>query len=110
MDDLLDLFENANVCMRRVGADGTILWANQAELDLFGYRSEDYVGQKVIKLHVNPALVGELIDRLQRNEVIENCEAELFCKDGSIKQVLINSSPVMVDGKLAYTRCFTTQQ
>src|SRR5262249_51604446 len=43
--ELADFFENASIGMHWVGPDGIILRANQAELDLLGYRREEYVGR-----------------------------------------------------------------
>ena len=34
---LRDFIETSTIGLHWVGADGTILWANQAELDLLGY-------------------------------------------------------------------------
>ena len=39
--ELRDFVENAVVAMHWVGQDGTILWANKAELTLLGYSCED---------------------------------------------------------------------
>ena len=38
---LADFVENAVVGLHWVGADGRIIWANQAELDLLGYAQEE---------------------------------------------------------------------
>lgn len=35
--DFRDLAESATVALHWVGPDGTILWVNQAELDMLGY-------------------------------------------------------------------------
>ncbi len=43
--ELADFIENASVGLHWVGADGTILWANQAELDLLVYKHEEYIGR-----------------------------------------------------------------
>ncbi|HZQ68003.1 MAG TPA: hypothetical protein VFA68_05730, partial [Terriglobales bacterium] len=37
---LRDFIERSTISLHWVGADGTILWANQAELDLLGYSRE----------------------------------------------------------------------
>src|SRR5262249_34241632 len=36
-EELADFFENAPIGAHKIGPDGTILWVNQAELDLLGY-------------------------------------------------------------------------
>jgi PAS domain S-box-containing protein len=51
--ELADFIENASVGLHWVGADGTILWANQAEMDLLGYTREEYVGRKITEFHAD---------------------------------------------------------
>jgi CheY-like chemotaxis protein len=43
--ELVDFIENAPIGLHWVDADGVILWANQAELDLLGYTREEYIGR-----------------------------------------------------------------
>ena len=45
--ELRDFLENAVVGMHWVAADGTILWANKAELTLLGYKRDEYVGRHI---------------------------------------------------------------
>ena len=55
--ELRDFFENAVVGLHWVGPDGTILWANQAELDLLGYSAEEYVGRHIAEFHADPEVI-----------------------------------------------------
>jgi len=88
--ELVDFFENAAEGLHRVGSDGTILWANRAELELLGYKSDEYVGHSIAEFHVDRAAVDEIMERLRRAETVRNYEARLRCKDGSIKHVVID--------------------
>src|SRR5262245_16726214 len=45
--ELADFFNNAPIGLHWVGKDGTILRANQSELDLLGYSRDEYVGQNI---------------------------------------------------------------
>ena len=45
--------------------------------------------------------------RLLRGETLHNHSAQLRCKDGSVKDVLIHSNVRWDDGAFSYTRCFT---
>ena len=47
---LRDFLEASSICLHWVGADGTILWANQAELDLLGYRLDEFIGRNIAEL------------------------------------------------------------
>ena len=102
-----DFIENAAEGLHRVGADGTILWANKAELQMLGYRWEEYVGHHIAEFHVDEPVIGSILCRLSSGETLYDQPARLRCKDGSIKHVLIHSNGHFEDGKLRYTRCFT---
>src|SRR5690348_682477 len=43
--NLRDFVETASIGLHWVSADGTVLWVNQAELDLLGYTREEYLGR-----------------------------------------------------------------
>jgi len=106
-DELLDFFENAAEGLHWAGPDGTLLWANQAELDLLGYTPEEYIGHPIAEFHADPAVADEILTRLKRNETLRDFEADLRCKDGSIKHVLINANVLWFEGQFLHTRCFT---
>ena len=106
-EDLRDFVENAVEGLHSADANGVILWANQAELDLYGYGRADYCGRPEAAFHVDPSAILEMERRLARGETIRNFESEIRCKDGSIKRVLLNASGLWEDGKFVRSRCFT---
>ena len=106
--ELKDFVENSALGLHWVGPDGIILWANQAELDLLGYRRDEYVGRHIAEFHADPAAIEAILERLGRNEQLYNYEARLRCKDGSIRHVLISSNVYFEDGEFIHTRCFTS--
>src|SRR4051812_19066229 len=63
-----------------VGPDGTILWANQTELDLLGYSREEYIGHNIAEFHVDRPVVDDILARLTRGETLLSHEARLRCK------------------------------
>jgi PAS domain S-box-containing protein len=105
--ELADFVENAVEGLHRVGADGTILWANRAELQMLGYGWEEYVGHNIAEFHVDRPVIDDIVSRLACGETLYDYPARLRCKDGSIKHVLIHSNGSFEDGELRYTRCFT---
>lgn len=105
--ELSDFFENATVGLHWVGADGVIERANKAELDMLGYTREEYVGRRIADFHVDQQVIGEILDRLRAGEKLTEYPAQLRCKDGSVKDVLIDSSALFRDGTFIHTRCFT---
>jgi PAS domain S-box-containing protein len=105
--ELTDFVENAVVGLHWVAADGTILWANQAELDLLGYTREEYIGHHIAEFHADHEVIHDIIKRLAAGENLINYDAQMRCKDGSIRHVLISSSVRFEDEQFIHTRCFT---
>ena len=99
--------ENGALGLHFVGPDGTILNANQAELELLGYSREEYIGHHIAEFHVDRPVIDDILARLARNETLKNYEARLRAKDGSIKHVLITSNVLWNDRGFVHTRCFT---
>jgi PAS domain S-box-containing protein len=105
--ELTDFFENAAVGLHWVGRDGIVLRVNQAELAMLGCTREEFVGHHIAEFHVDQSIIEDMLRRLQTGEVLENYEARMRCKDGSIKYVSISSSVYREAGKFIHTRCFT---
>jgi PAS domain S-box-containing protein len=103
--ELADFFENAPVGMHWVGADGMILWANQAELDLLGYTRQQYLGHHIAEFHVDQDIISDILQRLASHATFHDYEARLRCKDGSVRYVLIDSNVLWEDGEFIHTRC-----
>jgi len=100
--------ETAAVALRRIGPDGTILWANDAELKMFGYRAEEYIGHPVSEFYPDQREISEILERLRRGEELLDHEARMRCKDGLVKTVVIDSSVLRdEDGRFLHTQCFT---
>jgi PAS domain S-box-containing protein len=102
-----DFIENALIGMHWVDIHGDLVWVNQAELEMFGYDRSQYLGQPLINFHVDRAKIIDILQRVSRNESIKNCEAQVYCKDGSICDVSIDAHAFFKDGKFIHTRCFT---
>ena len=105
--DLTDFLENASLPLHWVGAEGQILWANQAELDLLGYPRDEYVGRHIADFHADRPVIADILRRLGQRETLRNYEARLRRKDGAIRHVVINSSVRWYDDQFLHTRCFT---
>ncbi len=105
--ELADFLENAAEGLHKIGPDGTILWANRAELDMLGYAPDEYVGHSITEFHVDAAVIEDILDKLRRGEALYDQPSRLRCRDGSIKHVLIHSNVLVEDGEFIYTRCFT---
>ena len=104
---LKDFVNNATTALHWVQADGTIEWANAAELTLLGYTAEEYIGHNIREFHADSGAINDILCRLGANEEIHDYEAPLRARDGSIKWVAISSNALFEDGKFIHTRCFT---
>ena len=102
-----DFVDNASVGMHSVGPDGIILWANRTEMNMLGFAHEEYVGRHIAEFHADKPVIESILRRLTNRETLHNCEARLRCKDGSIRDVLINSSALWDGDRFVHTRCFT---
>jgi orotate phosphoribosyltransferase len=105
--EFADFVENAAEGLHQIGADGTILWANRAELQMLGYRWEEYVGHHIAAFHADATVIDGILARLAAGETVMDEPARLRCKDGSIRHVVIRSNACFENGLLRYTRGFT---
>lgn len=105
--NLRDFFDNATIGLHWVGPDGIILRANQTELNLLGYQQEEYVGRPITEFHADSDVIAEILQCLSAGKALNQYAARLKCKDGSIKDVLINSNVLWEEGRFIHTRCFT---
>lgn len=105
--DFADFFENGALALHIVGADGTILHANKAELALLGYSADEYIGHEISDFHADLETIRDILARLARGEKLDKYPARLRARDGSLKHVEITSSVQFRRGKFINTRCFT---
>jgi PAS domain S-box-containing protein len=105
--ELAEFLDNASEGIHKVAADGTVLYANPAELEMLGYRWDEYVGHNIAEFYLDQDLICRIIQRLQRGEALHDQAAVLRCKDGSPRPVLIYSNGRFEGEELRYTRCFT---
>jgi PAS domain S-box-containing protein len=103
-EELREFLDHARVGLCLVDADGRILWANRAELDLVGDSEAEFVGRRMAEFLVPSETAADLLGRLARQEPVESYETRLRAKDGSIKHVLINGDGLFRDGRFVHSR------
>ena len=107
-DELKRRLQHAAEAVHWVGPDGAILWANQTELDLLGYSHAEYIGHNIAEFHVDRRSIDDILRRLTRGETLRAHPARLKHKNGSERDVEINSSALFRDdGEFLHTQCFT---
>jgi PAS domain-containing protein len=67
-DEVCDFLERAAIPMHIVASDGTVLWANRAELDLLGYTAEEHVGRNIADCHADRPVIEDILRRLAAGE------------------------------------------
>ncbi len=103
--DMDDFFENAAVGLHWLDPDGIILRANRADLELLGYTRSEYVGHNIAEFHVSQETIQHMLRRLSERETVRDYEAQLRCKDDSIKHVLIDSNVLWEGDRFIHSRC-----
>jgi signal transduction histidine kinase len=74
---------------------------------MLGYTREEYIGRNITEFHADGPVIEDILRRLTCDETLCEYPARLRCKDGSTRDVLIDSSVYRKDGKFVHTRCFT---
>ena len=105
--EFAEFLDNASEGIHKVAGDGTILYANRAELEMLGYGWEEYVGHSIAEFYVEQQRVEQILTRLRSGEVLRDEPAVMRRKDGSPMHVLVCSNGYFENGELVYTRCFT---
>ena len=105
--DLEDFFDNGEVGLHIVASDGTVLRANNAELNMLGYEASEYIGRPIADFHADKNVIDDILHHLAAGEKLCRYPARLRAKDGSIRHVLITSSGKFDNGHFVSTRCFT---
>jgi PAS domain S-box-containing protein len=104
--ELEDLFEQAPIPIHWLALDGTILRANQAALNLLGYTPDEYVGHHFWEFQADPAVPADLLTRLAAGESVRDLPMRLRGKDGWTRDLCLDASPCLSEGRVQYTRWF----
>ena len=105
--ELREFIENIEIALNRVAADGTILWANRAELNLLGYSREEYVGHNIVEFHVSQSVILDMLHRAKQSGELNEHESQVRCKNGFIRHVSISCSVHHPAGRLIHIWCVT---
>jgi two-component system cell cycle sensor histidine kinase/response regulator CckA len=74
---------------------------------MLGYSAHEYIGRNIVDFHVDSKAIGRILTCLARGEILCEYPAQLRCKNGSIRDVMIDSSVYWKNGEFVHTRCFT---
>jgi PAS domain S-box-containing protein len=97
-----------SVGMHAVDRQGTILWANQTELEYLGYRPDEYIGRSIEAFHLDEDVIHDILRRLIEGETVSAYPVRMRARDGSTRYGLLNSNVYRrKGGEFGHTRCFT---
>jgi len=105
--DAHDFFENGAIGVHWVDADGVVVRANQAQLDLLGHDSGALIGQPMRRFHESPEAFDDMLRRATAGETLRNHEMRLLASDGSVRHVLMTCDVVVNAGAFQHLRAFT---
>jgi PAS domain S-box-containing protein len=106
-ESLESFLENSPVGIHIVNDNGIIAFANKAELNLFGYEEDEYIGHPLKKFYHDPDLFDKLYLKLRKEGALKNKQAKIICKDGSFKDIMISCNLFSENKKVIHSRCFT---
>jgi PAS domain S-box-containing protein len=104
---LADIAEKAPVGLLQLDADGTVQWANRAQLELLGYARDEYVGKKAATFHADESQGLNILARLEAGETLRDHPARLRSRDGSLLDVLVRSNSDIEEGQFLRARLLT---
>ena len=105
--NLSEFFDRSPVGLEWLSASGHILRANQAQLDLLGYRPEEYVGRFIGEFCTDPAGTRHLLEQLAANQTVSSLLLPRQRKDGAIRMVLVDAQPLWHEGEFLYSSIFS---
>jgi PAS domain S-box-containing protein len=74
---------------------------------MLGYAREEYLGRRIADFFVDAGTMPDILARLARGDTVSEYAAQMRCRDGSIRQVLVDSSSLWEGGRFVHTQCFT---
>ena len=86
------LFEDSREAIYITTREGTMVEANQAYIDLFGYTREEVIGLDVREVYVNPDDRLRFQQLAERDGFVRDFEVKLRKKDGVVMECLLTSA------------------
>jgi hypothetical protein len=105
LEDSTEFIANSSVGIHMVSSEGIIEYANDCELEILGYLSDEYIGHHVSEFQINEANLDDMMCRLGNFEILKNYPAEVRGKRNT-KYILYSSSAYKENNVFVHTRCY----
>ncbi len=95
---LAAIVESSDDAIIRKDLNGTIETWNPGAERLFGYTSQEAIGQSISLLLIPPDRIEEepaILERVRRGDHVEHYESVRRCKDGTLRDVSLSISPIV---------------
>lgn len=103
---LADLFENAAIGLAWLDAEGRLLKANRAQLELLGRAADECLGRKLQELNPDPAAVEALLKHLSERGWLRDFQMRLNRPDDSFRHVVADGRAFRQRGRLTHAVLF----
>jgi len=98
--------DNSPLGIRIVTAEGELLYANQAILDIYGYSSVEELKAMLAKQRYTPKSYAESQERIKKRKlgkpVPSEYEISIVRRDGEIRHLAVSRKEVMWDGEIQF--------
>jgi|GEM_PF-101109 len=100
-------FDRATIGIKIINQRGIIIYANDAELDLYGLSKDQFLGRHIFEFLHDKESAASFFDRMKKLEAVEDYNTKLIRRDGSLIDVVIDTSLNCNGGILDSVCCFT---
>lgn len=104
--DLADFFQQSPLGLLWVGPRGQIQRINQAGLELLRHQRTTLLNRSIRQFCAEPQQLTEILQRLDRGEVVRNLHLSMRRADGAIRRLLVDANGLWEQGRLIYSRWF----
>ena len=103
---LSNFFNQAPIGLVWLSASGTVLRANQTQLDLLGCSAEEYMGHSFLEFCTEASHGHELLEQLAKKETVRNLRMTRKRKDGAIVHVLVDANSFWSENEFQHSSVF----
>jgi hypothetical protein len=103
-----DFIYNSSIGVHAVSPEGIVIYANECELEVLGYKKSEYVGHHVSEFQIDSDRLSDMMKRLSGFDILKNYPARVQGKE-ELKYIIYNSSVYEKNGEFMHTRCYGTE-